>query len=197
VAGKLKLSLVLPTVQVVITAILTQWADRVDWILLGGKRAPGRFAHLHLLAIEARIIWRSINAPAFMSTRLALLLPPYRVVGFGLDDLLYLAAVAVLWYFVGRLLDRRRSSIAQTGNEITTGKATAFVFLMALGGFLLLTSLWTMQNELSFAQSYFLRIDAFIVATLFLLWAMVLLIFPGWRLARRLRSKHVKTDGTV
>jgi hypothetical protein len=65
--------------------------------------------------------------------------------------------------------------------------------LMAIGGLLLVTSLWTIRRELSFARSYFLRIDGFIVATLFLVWSLILLIFPGRRLARGFRLKRANT----
>jgi hypothetical protein len=193
VARKNKLSVILPTVQVVITATLVLWAGQVDWVLLGGKRAPEPFGRLYLFVIEARTIWRGVNAPAFLATGLAQFLPNYRVVGFGADDFLYIPAVAVLWYLVGRLLDRRRSSMAAPSPRITTAKAAAFLALMAIGGLLLVTSLWTIRRELSFARSYFLRIDGFIVATLFLVWSLILLIFPGRRLARGFRLKRANT----
>ena len=196
-ARKLKLSLVLSTVQVVTTTILTVWAGQVDWILLGSKRAPGRFGRLYLLVIEARTIWRGVNAPALLSKGLGWLLPNFWLAGVDVDDLLYIAFTGALWYFVGRLLDRRRTSVALTTNEITIGDATVFLLLMAVGGFLLLAGLWTIRDELAFAGSYFLRVDHFIVAALFLAWSFILLIFPGRRLARGVRRKQAKAGTAV
>ena len=57
--------------------------------------------------------------------------------------------------------------------------------VMAWGMFLLFESLWTFSDEISFADSYFLCIDGIIVASLFLVWSLILLIFPGWRTRTR------------
>src|SRR5215472_16355502 len=95
---RLKLALVLPVAQVVITAILTLWADRVTWLLGNSNRVPGPFTHLDLLVISLRLIWRGVNAPAC----------PLCAANSNVGELLYLAAVAVLWYSVGRFLDHRR-----------------------------------------------------------------------------------------
>ena len=86
---KLKFSILLSIVQVIITAVLTLWADRVDWMLLAlSNRAPGPYVHVHLFVIEARLIWRGVNAPTFPLSR-----------AFGVGEILYLAAVAVLWSY--------------------------------------------------------------------------------------------------
>lgn len=83
---KLKFSVLLPVVQVIITAVLTLWANRVDWMLLGlSHRAPGPYARVHLFVIEARVTWRGVNAPTFPLSRVS-----------GGSEVLYLAAVAVL-----------------------------------------------------------------------------------------------------
>lgn len=192
---KFRFSVLLPIVQVIITAVLTLWADRVDWMLLAlSNRAPGPYVHVHLFVIEARLIWRGINAPTFplctagQSNR--------QVLGFGVGEILYLAAVAVLWYLVGRFLDRRRHSKVTEGQGTMTPRTMPHFLVMAWGMFLLVESLWTFHDEISFAHSYFLRIDGIIVATLFLVWSLILLIFPGWRLASRIH-REVDSDSTV
>jgi hypothetical protein len=197
-AKKLNLSVILPTVQVVITATLVLWAGHVNWVLLGGNRAPGRFVRLYLYVIEARTIWRGVNAPAFLCTTLAQLLQNHRILGFGLnEDFLYIVAVAVLWYFVGRLLDRRSSSMAAISPGITIAKAAVLLTQMAIGGVLFLVSVWTIRDELSFARAYFFRADGFIVATLFMAWSLVLLIFPGRRLGRGFRFKGADAKSEI
>jgi hypothetical protein len=80
---------------------------------------------------------------------------------------------------------------------ITTAKAIVFLTLMAIGGLLFLTSVWTIRDELSFARSYFFRVDGFIVATLFMAWSLILLIFPGRRLARGFRLKHANSKSEI
>ena len=195
---KPKLALVLPIVQVGITAILTQWADRVSWILLSNSsRAPGRLVHLHLFMIELRVIWRGVNAPAFPVGWLAELLPMYRILGFGVDDLFYLAGVFVLWYLVGRRLDRCRIETPPADPRTTSGKIPFHLLIMALGMCLLFLSLLEFHREISFARDYFIRFYDLAVCTLFLLWSLILLIFSGVSLTRGIRSRHVKTDVTA
>jgi hypothetical protein len=193
VRRKLSFALALPIVQVAITAVLGVWADRVDWILLANtSRAPGRFVHLDLIIIEARLIWRGINAPTY---------PLYlagssnrQILGFGVGEILYLAAVVVLWYWVGRFFDRRRGLEGPTSQRIKKLKTVCYVLMMAWGIFLLFVSLWTVRAEVSFARSYFFRIDAFVVAALFLAWSLILLILAGRRLAGGISREHAKSD---
>ena len=184
--GKLKFSGLLPIVQVIITAVLTLWADRVDWMLLAlSNRAPGPYVYIHLLVIEARVICRGVNAPTFPLSRT-----------FGVGEILYLAAVAVLWYLVGRFFDRRRRLKVPEGQGTRTPRTMPHFLVMAWGMFLLFESVWTFNDEISFAHSYFLRIDGIIVATLFLVWSLILLIFPGWRLARGIH-REVDSNSAV
>jgi hypothetical protein len=190
VKGKLSFALVLPMVQVAITAVLGVWADRVDWILLANtSRAPGRFVHLDLIIIQARLIWRGINAPTFPlclagSSR-------RQILGIGVGEILYLAAVAVLWYWVGRFFDRRRGLEVPTSQGIKKRKTVCYFLMMAWGIFLLFVSLWTVRAEVLFARSYFFRIDAFVVAALFLAWSLILLILAGRRLAGGIAKSNV------
>jgi hypothetical protein len=177
-------------VQVAITAVLGVWADRVDWILLANtSRAPGRFVHLDLIIIEARLIWRGINAPTFplcladSSNR--------QILGFGVGEILYLPAVAVLWYWVGRFFDRSRGLEVPMSQGIKMRKTVCYFLMMAWGIFLLFVSLWTIRAEVLFARSYFFRIDAFVVATMFLAWSLILLILAGRRIAVGIAKSNV------
>jgi hypothetical protein len=192
VGRKLRFALVLPIVQVAITAVLGVWADRVDWILLSNtSRAPGSFVHLDLAIIEGRLIWRGINAPTYplclagSSNR--------QLLGFGVDEILYLAAVVLLWYWVGRFFDRRRG-VEATSDGIKKVKPVYYFFLLAWGNFLLLVSLWNVSTEVSFARSYFFRVDAFVVAAMYLAWSLILLTLAGRRLARGIPREHAKSD---
>jgi hypothetical protein len=192
VKGKLSLALVLPIVQVAITAVLEVWADRVDWILLADtSRTPGRFLYLDLSVIEARMIWRGINAPAYPLCLAGSLTRQIWGPGVGeMGEILYLAPVAVLWYLVGRFFGRGRSLDVPTSQRIKVLKTMSYFLMMAWGIFLLFVSLWTIRAELSFARSYFLRIDAFVVAALFLAWSLILLILAGRRLVGGIHRKN-------
>jgi hypothetical protein len=196
VRRKPNLALILPIVQVAITAVLGVWANRVDWILIANtSRAPGRFVHLDLIIIEARLIWRGINAPTFplclagSSNR--------QILGIGVGEILYLAAVAVLWYWVGSFFDRRRGLEVPTRQGIKMPRTVCYFLMMAWGIFLLFMSLRIVRAEVFFARSYFFRIDAFVVAALFLAWSLILLILAGRRPGGRNPRKHAKGDIAV
>ena len=105
--------------------------------------------HIHLFAIEARLIWRDVNAPTYPLC----LASGEKILGLAL----YLVAVAVLWYLVGRLIDRRRRSEAPDGQGNKTSKTIFCLLMMSWGLFLLFGSLRTFSDEIAFAQSYFVR----------------------------------------
>jgi hypothetical protein len=90
-----KLSIGLCAAQTAATAILTFWADRMEWMRGDSNRIPPRFARLNYVILDLRNTWRSINAPTF----------PLNYAGLKsfhfLGEILYLIAVAVLWYLVG------------------------------------------------------------------------------------------------
>jgi hypothetical protein len=191
---RLKLALVLPVVQVGITAILTQWADRVSWILLGSSRAPGPLVHLHLFVIELKMIWRGINAPAFPLGQLAWVLPSYPIFGFGVDDLFYLVGVLILWYLVGRKLDRRRIGIAAAESRTTTTKILFALPMMALGMYLFVLTIVSFHKEFSFAREYYIRLYGLAVCSLFLLWSLILITSSGLKLRHNISSERVSAD---
>jgi hypothetical protein len=128
---KLRFSLALPIVQVVITAVLTLWADRVDWLLVDSKRVPGPFVHIHLLVLALRMIWRGVNAPTWPLSLAAS--SNYSMLGSSAGELLYLAAVAALWYLVGRFLDRRRGLQPLESRQIPLRKSVFAVCTIAWG----------------------------------------------------------------
>ena len=53
--------------QTAVTAVLTMWADRVDWLLGDSNRIPPTFLRVHMLVIELRRVWRGVNAPTLPS----------------------------------------------------------------------------------------------------------------------------------
>lgn len=199
-ASKIRFTIVLPVMQVVVTAILTWWADRVEWMALGDSgRAPGRFVYVHLFAIDLRQIWRGVNAPALPFSFAGYAGTGYQILGFGLAEVLYFAGVALVWWLVGGYLDRRRLG---EGHHVwmNTGRFAALV--LAWGMILLGVSFSSIGDSLNlftdrtiFDNLVFLfrfRTETLLKDILFLLWSVVLIVLPGAKLARAIRRKHAK-----
>lgn len=95
----IRYSLLLPLIAVPITTILTVWAGRAFWISASphSNQPHGRY---DLLATILNAIWHGINGPAMPGTVFD---------GPGLTGhAIYVIAVALLWWVVGRAIDRRR-----------------------------------------------------------------------------------------
>jgi hypothetical protein len=110
VGSVLRLPIALCVAQTAVTAILTFWADRMWWMYaFSPNRTVPRFARLHLAVVPFRQTWSSINAPTFplnYAENDYAGLKGYRVLSVG--EILYLIAVAVLWYLVGYFYERRK-----------------------------------------------------------------------------------------
>jgi hypothetical protein len=175
---KLRLSLLLPIVQSVITAVLTIWADRVDWLLLGGgTRFPPPFVRLHLLVIDLRRIWRGINSPTFPLNLSGL--SEFRILGLGVGEILYLAAVVLLWYWVGRFFDRRRGLEIAPVQTAQWRKAVLAVLTLGGGVFLFIIGILLIPEAfpVTFAFGRIVRPTMLIADGLHFLWSLILVVF--------------------
>jgi hypothetical protein len=116
VGAMLKLPIALCIAQTTVTAILTYWADRMEWLRGDSSRLLPHFARLHYAVLDLRQTWRSINAPTFPLNEARY--KGYPVSGLSAWEILYLVAVAILWYLVGyfhehqQIRKRRSVSIA-------------------------------------------------------------------------------------
>jgi hypothetical protein len=184
------MSRALPVIQVTLTAVLTAWADRYDWIVFGGHRIPGPFIHLHLLVISLRQIWRGVNGPTcplcFSDSS------SHSILGFGVAELMYFTAVALLWYLVGRFLDRWRGLLPSTTfQDSMRGKVLALLtitwgtLLLSLSILMILTSF-----PVAFWGGRIIRPEIAIFCALLFFWS-ILLITLGTRKLLMLRAAKV------
>jgi hypothetical protein len=184
----IRLSRILPTIQVAITATLIIWADRVD--LLHLYRLPPSLAHVHLFIFDLRRMWRGVNAPTFP---LYFASGPTRrqVLGLSVGEILYLIAVAVLWFLVGRLFDRWKG----VGQDGVSNKRRIFtsVLILVWAGFLLVSGILIFPNffPATFDSGRVVRPDALVTYVLHLLWALALITFSVWELLRGIRQTTV------
>jgi hypothetical protein len=164
VCASLKLPVALCAAQTAVTALLTFWADRMRWMYAycPNCRIP-RFARLHLAIVPFRETWSSINAPTF---------PLNYADGALVGEILYLMAVAVLWYLVGYFHEHRNT---RNGRVVS-------VAIMIWGVVLLCLCIALAVDMVSKASGFdslgFLRVSPYGV------WALVLIRFG----VRNLRS---------
>jgi RsiW-degrading membrane proteinase PrsW (M82 family) len=162
-----KLPISLCVAQTTVTAMLTFWADRMEWMF---RYSPNRglppFARLHLNIVYLRTTWCSVNAPTFPLNTSGL--KGYRV--FSMGEVLYLIAVAVLWYVVGYFYDRR-----------TTPKRWVGPIAVLLWGAILLYLCIAMLPEAAFPETAFkTRIVSplgLLNVSLYGVWGLVLIWF--------------------
>lgn len=86
------------------TAILTFWADRMERLHGDSDRIPPHFVRFRLAVLDLREIWRGINAPTVPFNFAGL--KPFQIFGLSTPEILYLIAVAVLWYLVGHFCEQ-------------------------------------------------------------------------------------------
>jgi hypothetical protein len=159
-------------------------ADRIDAENL--YRLPPNLAHVHLFIFDLRRMWRGVNAPTFPLYFFADGPTHPQVLGLSVSEILYLIAVAILWYFVGRLLDRWKG----VREEGVSNKRRIFtsVLILVWAGFLLVSGILVFPSPATFASRRFVRPDTLVTYVLHLLWALALIAFSVWELVRGIRQ---------
>ena len=157
---KLKLAVALPVVQAILAATLLYVA--------GPLRGPP--------VATARLICMGLNAPAVFFSFLGL----GTVFGIDGSDLSFLVGVIVVWYLVGRALDRRW--VPRTIEESVMVPAVARGFLLAMGGLLLYIGLFDFQDPTFDNLSH--RPERGILTVL---WSCSLIFLSGRALVRMIR----------
>lgn len=160
-------------IQTAVTAVLTLWADRVDWLLGDSNRIPPPFLKVHLLVIELRQVWRGVNAPTFPLNFAGQ--KRFQILGLSIPEILYLLAVAVLWFSVGHFLAQRKGRIVSTGPSTTPGKRIS-IAIVIWGTMLFLFAL--IQIREAFPWGFNFRIfkpTALLNVPLYALWSVVLI----------------------
>jgi hypothetical protein len=99
-----RLPIALCVAQTTVTALITFWADRMEWLRGDSTSLLPLFARLHYAILDFRETWRSINAPTFPFNFFGS--KDFHVLGIGAKEIPYLVAVAVLWYLVGYFHER-------------------------------------------------------------------------------------------
>jgi uncharacterized membrane protein len=174
VGALLKLPIALSAAQTAVTAILTFWADRMEWINGLSNRYPPHFARLHLAVVNFRETLSSINAPTFPLNYAGL--NRYRVLSVG--EILYLVAVAVLWYLVGYFCEQRQPGLRR-----------AVSVAILIWGIVLLCVSTGFTGQPAFKAGFFISLE-FLNASLYAVWGLVLIWFGVKNLRAFSRAQH-------
>jgi hypothetical protein len=139
--------------------------------------------------IVLRHVWRGVNAPVFPLC-LAGFAEPH-ILGFSIGELLYLLAVAILWYLVGRFIDGRPRLQVPKPPRPSVGWIVRRLLLVAWGTFLFAGTIWIITDIIREVASgnALIRPDDVIVCSFFLLWSLTLIALPGLRLMREIRPR--------
>lgn len=173
-----KLAIALCIVQTTATAVLTLWADRMEWLLADSNRIPPHFVRLHLAVLDLRVIWDGINAPVvFKFGGLKL-----RFLGVAVGEILYIMGVAVLWFLVGRFVSQPRREV----------RRTVALAILLWGAILLFFTVLQMHG--AFLWGFVFRIFhpvPLINALLYAVWSLILVRFGIRNLRLSSQGPHV------
>lgn len=172
---KLKLALILPIVQVLLAVALFAWGNH-QWRTRHGLFVPA-----------GRLLCFAINAPAELFSRLLDLFPAWsapRIWGFYFDELFFLPGVAILWFLIGRTLDKLRVADKPIGGRMTVSKALVNLFLLVYGVDLFWKQtaqwLWYRNQVIAVGTHYY-------DASLYWAWSAVLILVPVLNFANAIR----------
>ena len=186
-----QLRFVLPTLQLLAAIALLQ----------SGYRATGPRGLDTAYAPTSLFVCFGINAPAIPFKALALLFPertdqPAPIFfGFSPADGFFLAGVVVVWFLVGRALDRRKSS------KIAAVQAPSGAIALRL--FLLLPVIWGCAllhmgvRVLHSPGRWNNYLGNVVEGTLFIAWSLLLIIRPILKLFHQPRAQKPENNATA
>jgi len=166
---KLRLSLVLPLVQVAIFLCVFKWhvfySSRIDW-------------------------WTALNAPTLLLLDpLVSFAPirwmPQRIIGLLPRDFIVLVGAIILWFCVGRTLDKIRAQNPPQETRRNTNASLVSIFLIACGIRLFVIGLKSMLPAFPRQQHPLAELATGLVTVV---WSLGLILLPALKLLKRVRS---------
>ncbi len=181
---RLKFSFVLPAAQLLIAVVLIAVGNRVPGPRVDSPWIP-----------TVRLVCHGINAPVAPLGLLGILLErvdrrPPSILGFGAGEIFFLAGVVLLWYLVGRALDRRKSP---PQGRITTSQMLLNLFLIVWGVCLFFLGLPAFQSPWRYSN----RVGNLAEGILFSVWSLILVLVLGANLVKAIRRRHSHSDAST
>ena len=179
---KWRLPVALCVIQTAVTAGLTVWADRVDWLLGDSNRVPPPFLKVHMLVIELRRVWRGVNAPTlpfnFAGQK------RFQILGLSVPEILYPFAVAALWFLVGYFREQVKQRNANPSQSTGHSKTIALAILI-WGVVIFLFALLQIREAFPWGFTFGRTFNptAFLNVALYALWSVLMIRFGSRALA--------------
>jgi hypothetical protein len=180
---KLKLSVLLPVIQLPLALVLWEWGGRLPLPSLGS----GHFR-------AGPLVCYGINAPAvflrlvvFPFTRGSRQWAQPSIFGYGPEEWSFFLGVVILWFLVGTLLDQRGSE-----NGLSDKRMTVIDVLLRLSGIVLgvvigIALFVEGQKGLRIPYRWGDYQGTVVESILFLVWSFVLICFSGVKVTRMIR----------
>jgi hypothetical protein len=190
--GKLRLRVALPVAQLVI-GIIAFYADhQFSWVFLSDYKGPPTHRTLVFaeLALFAKVFCTGVSASALLfwffgafAAESRLNTQPLSVVGFNLGEILFFLGVVVLWYSIGRAIERHWSCKSSNHKGLSISDRCALTLLMVWGLVLLATDIWFLRyvslSKGGWTSNSFLDFPRIAVMSIALIWSMLLIVLPA------------------
>jgi hypothetical protein len=176
---QLKFSLALPPSQVLLALALWEW---------GRQASRARSLDTFYWPTSALVSY-GINAPAVFMKLLAF---PFTrgnwfsapsVLGYGLEEVFYFLGVGILWFLIGRKLDKQASGQPHVKEQRALPRVFANLFLVFLGVALLVEGVSGLRNPWKWGN----YAGNVVESVFFLAWSLILVGFPGLQVVRGIR----------
>jgi hypothetical protein len=184
---RLKLSFVLPVIQLALALVLLHWGDQIE------VATVRRMRYDTLYVSTPTLICDGINEPAKFLAAVSFFFErvdqaPPTIFGMDMDHTLFLAGIIVLWILVGWTLDKCRSS-RETRPAWNIAKILLVGLPLSLMG---AVSLYGGLQGLMTPTNWNNEIGTIMHSILLLIWSLVLLGIPAKRVVRRLSISSAK-----
>ncbi|HWY07990.1 MAG TPA: hypothetical protein VNY24_14100 [Candidatus Acidoferrales bacterium] len=173
-----------------------------SWVFFSDYKDPPTHHTLVFaeLALLAKVLCTGISAPALLfwffgalAAEPRLNTQPLSVVGFNLGEILFFLWVVVLWYFIGRAIERHWSSKSPKHKGLTIFDFCVLLSLMIWGLILFVADIWFLRyvslSEAGWTLNSYLDFPRIAVMSMALIWSMLLVLLPARTFSQALRQR--------
>jgi hypothetical protein len=113
------------------------------------------------------------------------------------EEIWFFVGVVVVWYLIGRMVDRRRIPSISVSPRLTIRKTAVNLMLAGFGIFLLVVEVLTFSKENHAGSVWFYPFYEGVFWILLFLWSVILVIFPALALAHGIRYRPSNAEAAI